>query len=432
MAKKIRLLVLLIVAISMSVGTLGSVQAQGKDVTFVSTQFNVVEESEKARAILKEFKDGNAKFIGSEEGPMIDLLKAEGKAGKGVNDVIGALHGTFPTLLTEDLLLDQTDVLAEIEKTTDVNDSFVALGKMGTTDTQYYIPWMQATYVMAANKDALQYLPTGADVNNLTWAQLTEWGKNIKDKTGKAQLGFPVKGLFHRFLQGYAWPSFTGGMVTKFKSKEAGDMLRYLRDLWQYVNPESINYDFMDKPLLSGEVLVAFDHTARLKGAFDKEPDKFVAFPAPAGPSGRGYMPVVAGLAIPLTSPNPEGAKALVKFMLDPKTQGSVLRDLGFFPVVAGVETTDLPKGVAILADAVEKQISAKDSIPSLLPIGLGAKGGEINQIFRNAFTRAVTNNEDIDKVLSEEGASLQKLMTETGAPCWAPDPASEGPCQVK
>jgi len=432
MAKKIRLLVLLIVVLSTAVGTLGSVQAQGKEVTFISTQFNVVEEAEKVRALLKDFEGGAVKFIPSEEGPMLDVLKAEGKGGKGLNDVIGALHGTFPNLLAEDLLLDQADVLAEIEKTTDVNDAFVELGKMGTKDTQYYVPWMQATYVMAANKDALQYLPKDADVNNLTWAQLAEWGKNIKDKTGKAQLGFPVKGLFHRFLQGYAWPSFTGGMVTKFKSKEAGDMLRYLRDLWQYVNPESINYDFMDKPLLSGEVLVAFDHTARLKGAFDKDPDKFIAFPAPAGPSGRGYMPVVAGLGIPLTAANPEGAKALVKFMLDPKMQGSVLRDLGFFPVVAGVDMKDLPKGVAILADAVQKQITAKDSVPSLLPIGLGAKGGEINQIFRNVFERAVTKNEDIDKVLTEEGASLQKLMTETGAACWAPDPPSKGPCQVQ
>ena len=63
--------------------------------------------------------------------------------------------------------------------------------------------------------------------------------------------------------------------------------------------------------------------------------------------------------------------------------------------------------------------------------MGLGARGGEINQIFRNAFDRTVLNAEDVAKVLTEEGANLQKLMDETGAPCWAPDPPSDGPCKV-
>src|SRR5437868_963482 len=126
MVKTIRLLVLVVVAITMTIG--GNVRAQGKDVTFISTQFNVVEEAEKARKILGDFQGGTAKFVPSDEGPMLDLLKAEGTAGKGVNDVIGALHGTFPTLVAGDLLLNQADLLAEIEKTTDVSDTFVQLG----------------------------------------------------------------------------------------------------------------------------------------------------------------------------------------------------------------------------------------------------------------------------------------------------------------
>jgi len=74
---------------------------------------------------------------------------------------------------------------------------------------------------------------------------------------------------------------------------------------------------------------------------------------------------------------------------------------------------------------------SSKDAIVALLPIGLGARGGEINQIFRNVFNRVVIEKQEIQTVLDEEGAALQKLMTETGAPCWAPDPVGEGPCQV-
>ena len=55
----------------------------------------------------------------------------------------------------------------------------------------------------------------------------------------------------------------------------------------------------MQEPLLTGEVWVAFDHIARLADAFNQRPDDFVAFPAPAGPTGRGFMPVIAGIADP-------------------------------------------------------------------------------------------------------------------------------------
>jgi len=433
MFTRLRFALLIVLVAALSISGVPQAQAQGKDVTFFSTQFNVVEETAKAKAIVAGFTEGTVKFVPSEEGPLIDTLKAESKAGKGVNDVVGALHGTFPNLVQGDLLLNQADLLAEISKENEVNPSLVELGKLGTKDFQYYIPWMQATYVMAANKDALQYLPQGADINSLTWAQVAEWAKTMKEKTGKPQLAFPVKGLFHRFLQGYAYPSFTGGVVTTFKSKEAADMFKFFRDeLWPNVNPESINYDSMGTQLLSGEVMVTWDHVARLKSAFDKSPEKFVAFPSPAGPAGLGYMPVVAGLSIPATPPNPDGAKALIKFMLSPKTQSAVMRDLGFYPVITGADTKDVPAGVAAIYQAVQAQANAKKTVPSLLPIGLGAKGGDLNQLFRNAFTRIVDQKQDIDTVLKEEGASLQKLMNDTGAACWAPDPASTGPCQVK
>jgi multiple sugar transport system substrate-binding protein len=292
---------------------------------------------------------------------------------------------------------------------------------------------MQATYIRAANKDALQYLPEGADINALTWDQLGEWCQALLTETGGPKCGLPHAGLFQRFLEGYLWPSFTGGMVTEFKSAEAADMLTWAREtLWPTIHPQSINYEFMQEPLQSGEVWVAFDHTARLIEALTNEPDKFVAFPAPAGPAGRGFMPVIVGLAIPQDAPHQAAAVALIDYLTQPDTQKLVLEQLAFFPVVSGVDTSDLPAGVALEAGAVDLQSNAADALPALLPVGLGERGGEINQIFRNAFDRVVINGEDVNTVLEEEAANLQALMNETGAPCWAPDPPSDGPCHVK
>lgn len=426
---------LMVSAVSLVLGGVATM-AQEEPVNFQSTQFNTVEESARARDVLAAF-EGAVNFITTEEGPLIDLLIAEGQAGSGSTDVVGALHGTFPSLVSRDLLFDLSDLVAELDAKYDIADAFVALGRMGTADYQYYIPWMQATYVMAANVEALEFLPEGADLNALTWDELAAWGAAMAAATGENKLGFPVAGLFHRFLQGYIYPSYTGGMVTEFRSPAAVEMFEFLRDeLWPVVNAESITYSFMNEPLLTGEVWVAFDHVARLGPAFaamvNGDTDKtFVAFPAPAGPAGRGFMPVVVGLAIPFTSPNPDAAEAMIEFMLRPETQASILSSLAFFPVVSGVDMSALPENVAMIAAAVDAQGTSPDALPALLPVGLGDRGGEINQIFRNAFNRIVIDGEDIATVLESEGTALNNLLSETGAACWPPDPASEGPCVV-
>ena len=40
--------------------------------------------------------------------------------------------------------------------------------------------------------------------------------------------------------------------------------------------------------------------------------------------------------------------------------------------------------------------------------------------------------NEPIQTVLNEQGAIVQKAITDANAKCWGPDGTSSGPCQVK
>jgi multiple sugar transport system substrate-binding protein len=330
-------------------------------------------------------------------------------------------------------MMNMTDVVDDLSADREFAQAYLETGLLGTEDYLYYVPWMQATYIMAARKEALEFLPAGADINTLTWEQFADWCQALLDGTGGPKCGIPHAGLSHRLLEGFLWPSFTGGMVTKFKSQEAADMLTWAHDsLWPTLHPQSISYDFMQEPLQSGEVWVAFDHVARLIEALNADPENYVTFPAPSGPMGRGYMPVIVGLGVPNDAPNPEAAIALIDYLTQPETQAKVLRDLAFFPVVSGVDTSDLPAGVALEAAAVEATVNAEDAIPSLIPVGLGARGGEINEIFRAAFDRVVIDGEDATTVLAEEAANLQALLNDTGAPCWAPDPASDGPCQVE
>jgi multiple sugar transport system substrate-binding protein len=87
---------------------------------------------------------------------------------------------------------------------------------------------------------------------------------------------------------------------------------------------------------------------------------------------------------------------------------------------------------VKLLADGIAKTQDAKDAVVALLPVGLGAKGGEFNKVYFDTFQRIVLRGESVRTVLDAEAATMRAIMTETKAPCWAPDKPSEGPCPVK
>jgi multiple sugar transport system substrate-binding protein len=401
-----------------------------QDVLFLSTQLRPVEEATKMRqAILKGA--GPVTFVVEEPPQFTVRMQAETEAGKRTVSLVGALHGEIGPLVPMGALQPIDDVAAKLAGR-GIPASLMQLGKLGTPNQQY-IPWMQATYVMAAHKSALAHLPAGADINALTYDQLTAWAKAVTEKTGKRAVGFPAgpKGLMHRFFQGYFYPSFTGGVVSPFKSADAEAGWAKLKELWQYVSPNSTSYDFMQEPLLAGEVLIAFDHIARLKDALAAKPNDFVTFPAPGGPKGRGYMPVVAGLAIPKGAPNRAGAVAAIEHLTKPETQLVTAAEVGFFPVVRAELPATLSPGVKLLASAVGATSGAKDALPSLLPIGLGAKGGEFNKVYMDAFQRIVLRGEPIKDVLAAQAKVLDGLMQETKAPCWAPDKPSTGGCPV-
>jgi multiple sugar transport system substrate-binding protein len=414
-----------------ALSAVASASAIAQETVFLSTQLRPVEEATKMRQIILKGAPGQVAYVVEEPSPFQTRMDAETQAGRRTISMMAALHGELAPLVGSKGLAPVDD-LAAMAKARGVPDAMMTLGKLGT-DKQMYIPWMQATYIMAAKKEALQYLPAGADVNALTYAQLKDWAKNIQDKTGKRALGFPAgpKGLLARFFQGYLYPSYTGGVVASFKNADAEAMWGSFKDLWTHVNPNSANYDFMQEPLMAGEVMIAFDHVARLKDALNAAPNDYVTFAPPAAGKGRGFMPVVVGLGIAPNAPNRAGAAATIDHLLKPETQVTMARELGFFPVVKADLPTDLPGGIKLLVEGVAKTQGAKDALVSLLPVGLGAKGGEFNKVYVDTFQAIVLRNAPIRATLEAQATTLQAIMNETKAPCWAPDKVSDGPCKV-
>ncbi|MDO8881574.1 ABC transporter substrate-binding protein [Pseudotabrizicola sp.] len=392
---------------------------------FWSTQAKPIEESQKMRDEVMAGFPGGVDYQPSDEGPWLTRMQAELQAGSGRIAVLGGLHGDLSSLGGD--LVDLSGIDAEA-----VGPAMMELGALGSGE-QKYIPWMQATYLMVANRKALEFLPEGADINALSYDQLIDWARATAEATGGPKFGFPAgpQGLKHRFFQGFLLPAYTKSTVTNFRSDEAVVAWETFRELWQYTNPAATNYSFMQEQLVTEEVWIAFDHVARIADAFNQRPDDFVAFPAPAGPMGRAFMPVVAGIAVPRTAPNMDESMALVAHMLKPETQIATLRATNFFPVIATDLPEDMPASVKASGPAIAAMTGAADALPALLPMGLGDKGGQFNQVYTDTFERIILAGQDIRTVLDSQAEVLRALMIEANAPCWAPDAASDGPCPV-
>jgi multiple sugar transport system substrate-binding protein len=400
--------------------------------TIVSTQLRPIEEAEKMRNVILKGAPDSVNFVAEDPNTYLTRMKAELGAAQGKVHVTIALDGELAPVNQLGGLQDLDDIVKRLGANREFSAAALSLGKFGGS-TQRFVPLMTNTFQMAANKQALKYLPAGANLNALTFVQLRDWAKAMKDATGEAKLGFPAgpRGLMHRFFQASLYPSYTGGTVRTFANADAQKMWAEFKDLWQYVNPRSTAYGFMEEPLKTGEVWVAFDHTARLLPALTEKAGDYVTFPSPAAAKGRGYMPVIVGMAVPKNSPDRAAAERAIDHLTKPATQALILREVGFFPVVKA-DLGALSPGVQLAADGMNKVFSAKDGKASLLPAGLGAKNGEFNKVFVATFQRIVLRNEDIKAVLAEQGKAMDQLMKDAGAPCWAPD-ASSGttPCPV-
>ncbi|MEM7173601.1 MAG: carbohydrate ABC transporter substrate-binding protein, partial [Pseudomonadota bacterium] len=129
----------------------GAAQAE---VLFWSTQAKPVEEAQAMREQVLSGA-GEVDYQPNDGGPWLTRLNAELQAGSGTIGVLGALHGDFSAMDPDNLIdLDDLGVGA-------ASETFNNLAKLGTDGAQY-IPWMQASYIMAANKKALEHLPDGA------------------------------------------------------------------------------------------------------------------------------------------------------------------------------------------------------------------------------------------------------------------------------
>jgi multiple sugar transport system substrate-binding protein len=190
---------------------LGTAAPVAKELTFLSTQLGPTEEAQRTRTKILKYSPVPVDFVPEEPQQLVVRIQADMKSGSPTISLVGASHSELAPLVQLGAL-SPLDDMAETLTQEGVPAEIVTLAHLGTDHLQY-VPWLQATYIMAATKQALQYLPADAKLDALTYDQLAQWAATAEKVTGWRVLGFPAgpTGLMKRFFEGYLLPSFTGG-----------------------------------------------------------------------------------------------------------------------------------------------------------------------------------------------------------------------------
>ena len=125
-----------------------------------------------------------------EEPPQLPIHLQADAQGSHTISLVGALHGELAPLVPMGLLAPLDDQEALL-KQRGIPDNLATLAHLGGEHLMY-VPWMQATYIMAASKKALQYLPEGRKAGDTDLrAARRMGGERCRRRPGSACWDFP-------------------------------------------------------------------------------------------------------------------------------------------------------------------------------------------------------------------------------------------------
>ena len=272
--------------------------ARAQDVVFLSTQLRPIEEAQKVRDVILKGAPKVTYVI--EEPPQFAVrMKAEQEAGKRTVSLVGALHGELQPLVPMGALEPIDDVARQARRSRHPGEPDGRSASSAPTSSMY-IPWMQATYVMVAHKQALA-APAGRrrrERAHLRAARRLGQDDPGEDRPAPPRLPGRAEGPDARFFQGYLYPSFTGGVVSDVPlGRGRGGLGRVqgaLGDRQSRTPPTTTSCRSRCSPARSGSPGTT-SRASRKRSPRSRTSSW--SCPPPAGPKGRGYMPVIAGLA---------------------------------------------------------------------------------------------------------------------------------------
>mgnify|MGYP000480617943 FL=1 len=327
---------------------------------------------------------------------MLDKLVAQKAAGNVTIDVLITYVSNFERLVEAGVVADLTAELDVVAPDRTLSAGFLAQGQFD--GKQYFIPFAGDDYCLIINRAALDYLPAGVSLQEITYEDLVAWLANIHEATGMKAFALPgVRMGLLTYIVGSTILAY-GGCFPDVNSEAAQAAWEVWTRIYPYVNDNWVTYKMVNDAMLREETWIAITHVARAGMVYLSDPSKFTLAPVPFGAVDRGSVAGNNSLALAEGAPNRELGLKFIEFMTRPEIQARIAQGVSFNPAVAeAVEF--IPPGPA--RDIIEVANIGMTGRVAFIP-GPTAEGGDwgvVKQVFEDAFYYICARGKGVDPV---------------------------------
>lgn len=354
--------------------------------------------------VIPGFKDatqGDIEIVQIEAADVITTLQSQVSSGNVQIDILDQDNNSLAPLVSNQLVEELPEATQVIPKQT-----IPALLEVLQFDNKYYFlparPNVQITYY---NETALN----DAGVQPpMTWDDLTNVGKALKDKNGVGKVavqgapGGPVGVTVTQFI----WQA--GGDPLKLNTDQAAQAFTFLQSLKEYMTPQypTAKFDTMNTYLLNESVDLGQNWPFGISvivGEGKKTDVK--AYEGWSGPSGNAL--VLGGTVMGITkgTPNRDMALDYAKYFMSKDVQALLTAKLGW-PAIRSDAFGTVEDWQKPYFDVVNKALGMAKPRPNL------TYWGKVETILGDAFDDIVTNGKDVKSTLSDYQGKIDQAAS--------------------
>lgn len=361
--------------------------------------------------VIKPFEEENnciVNFQILDDKKLLERAELQLKTDHPTMDIVCAYVANMAEWIEEEYIEDLTSYVKSWDDRT-----FSPTFEYGTNfeGKQYFIPVGADVYLTIANKKAVKYLPSGANLENLTWEDFAKWSNAIAQGEGEGKTvvtGIPMKSLVYQF--GAISLSY-GATFPDINTPEAIKAWEIMVSMKDDFIPAVLNVDSCVAPMKRQEAWLSWMHCARAGQVYSANPANFVVAPVPEGPAGIGSIAGVSGYGILKNAPHFDLAIKFLEYITRPDMQVKIAKGTGGFipPVEEALDYLGDDPEDEVVAKAV--MVLSKGRV-SGVPGGDYQDWGAVKQVFDDVFVEMVLNGDGtVDKALLDKAqADLDAL----------------------
>jgi multiple sugar transport system substrate-binding protein len=260
---------------------------------------------------------------------------------------------------------------------------------------RFFIPNTFDVYVLAANVDAIKYLPQGltrADVvSGITWDQYAAWAVNIAQGEGKGKTMLPASAEGSQLLYPMAGMAIAnGGGFPDFTSEGFRAALNTIAVMAQgnAFYSEQAQYSAPTDPMKNGDVWLTFAHMSPIGVAYNAAPNEWIIGAAPRGSTGAGSTSGAWCWGVQKGAPHADLAALWIDYVTTPQVNYEFCTNLGGM-------LSPINEVAPLLGSADAVMVAGSKMLDSAIVAGVPSTDysdwNAVKLLYVDAFNRTVT-----------------------------------------